>query len=79
MTSTEMIAALARADRQFAHVREALATLMADAHSLQQRHGKVQAWALLSDEACRHFGCTTKEQRFAVEMLIAAVIQLNDA
>lgn len=79
MTDTEMARALADADRQLAHVHAALAALVADAHGLREALGPTQAWALLSKRVGDELGCTTTRQGFAVEMLVAAALQLNDA
>jgi hypothetical protein len=72
----ELTALRERADREIAIASEAYRGLVAVARrQLANGKGAADLWALMTTQTALEFGCTTKRQQFAVEILFAAVIE----
>jgi hypothetical protein len=72
----EMTAALARADRQHAHVVATLDELViVRARKLLAAEGPTGAWALLAQELREQLGDSPAHVRFLAELLAAAAVR----
>ena len=74
----ELTHARADADRQRAHALGGVNELSDRVRvMLAQGRDATDIWAILGVQACRALDCDNKYSKFAVEMLIAAVIELT--
>jgi hypothetical protein len=72
----DLTAALAAADRELAHVKLALASVVEEARELLATHSDTETWAILGDRLVKRLDCGSRYQQFAAEMLAAAAVQL---
>ena len=73
----ELARARAAADRQLAHVTDALNdVVLKQARELLTGEDATDVWARLSTQIAAQLDCTSPRQKFAAELLAAAAIKL---
>lgn len=65
----------ANAEKQHTLALEGVGLLVAEAHALLEYHNELGAWALLSTRVAMRLDCLSQRSQFAVEMLVAHVVQ----
>jgi hypothetical protein len=74
----KLTAALAVADQQMQLAGDSLARLLQRARQLLTVYGVTETWSILSSEIRMSLDLDTRYQRYAGEMLAAAVLRLVD-
>lgn len=75
----DLTTARAAADQQMAHVDGSMTKLVARARAMLAKGvGRTETWTLLSVYVANQLDCRSAEQKFAAQMLAAAVLRLAD-